>query len=116
MNNALSDFVAWAEHRAPEVPPQPRTAQKLRAGTGITQTLLDMIDAQQPISTTTLCDQTGLGNKLVWGLLKNHRKSGRVHHDRSQGWTAGLSDAERAAAKLLRANGWTVCAPEGRAE
>jgi hypothetical protein len=88
----------------------------VRKGTGITQTLLEMIDVQQPISTAALCEQAGIGNKVVWGLLKNHVKSGRVCHDCSQGWTAGVSAAERAAAKLLRANGWTVCAPEGRAE
>lgn len=116
MSNALSDFVTWAEHRAPDVPPSPRTAHMARAGTGITQTLLDIIDAQQPISTVALCERAGIESKAVWGLLKHHVKSGRVCHDCSQGWTAGVSDAERAAAKLLRASGWTVCAPEGRAE
>lgn len=116
MSNALSDFVAWAEHRAPEVPPQPRTANMVRAGTGITQTLLDIIDARQPISTVALCEQAGIESKAVWGLLKYHVKSGRVRHDGSHGWTAGVSDTERAAAKLLRARGWTVSAPEGREE
>ncbi|MCK9550268.1 hypothetical protein [Aquamicrobium sp.] len=87
MSNALSDFVTWAEHRAPDVPPSPRTAHMARAGTGITQTLLDMIDAQQPVTTAQLSEQTGIGTKIVWGLMKNHLKSGRVKHDISHGWT-----------------------------
>lgn len=87
MSNAFTDFISWSS--SPPTDPAVVTAgaHTSRAGTGITQTLLDMIDAQQPVTTTQLSEQAGIGTKIVWGLMKNHLKSGRVKHDISHGWT-----------------------------
>lgn len=116
MSNAFTDFVSWSSTRPPEPVMGSTAARMIRAGTGVTQMLLDVIDAQQPITTVSLCEQTGLESKVIWGLLKNHLKSGRLRHDGTQGWTAGISASERAAAALLRRAGWTVRPPEGRKE
>lgn len=116
MSNAFADFVSWSSTRPPEPVMASAAARMIRAGTGVTQVLLDVIDAQQPITTVNLCEQTGLESKVIWGLLKNHLKSGRLRHDATQGWNAGVSVRERAAAALLRHAGWTVCPPEGRQE
>lgn len=113
MSDALSDLVSWSQNRTPEAPPASVAARMIRAGTGVTQAVLDLIDAHQPITTDDLCKHLSVGSKVIWGLMKDHLKSGRVRHDITLGWTRGFSAHERAAAAMLRKHGWTCWPPEG---
>jgi hypothetical protein len=83
-----------------------------------TQMLLDAIDQLRHVTTMRLCLETDLDSRAVWGLLKQHRKSGRVRFMCGE-WSPGVSaasiKAEQAAA-LLRSLGWTVVEPAGAAK
>lgn len=75
-----------------------------------TQQLLDVIDQLLQVTTLRLCLETDLDSRAVWGLLKLHRKSGRVRFVLGE-WSPGVSAQTikaRQAAQLLRSLGWTV--------
>jgi hypothetical protein len=82
-----------------------------------TQQLLDVIDQLQHVTTMRLCLETDLDSRAVWGLLKQHRKSGRVRFTFGE-WSPGVSAASikaQQAATLLRSLGWTVIEPGRKA-
>jgi len=83
-----------------------------------TQQLLDAIDQLQHVTTMRLCLETDLDSRAVWGLLKQHRKSGRVRFMFGE-WSPGVSAASikaQQAATLLRSLGWTVVEPSRTAQ
>lgn len=83
-----------------------------------TQQLLDVIDQLQYVTTMRLCLETDLDSRAVWGLLKLHRKSGRVQFNYGE-WSTGVSAETikaQQAAQLLRSLGWTVVEPAGTAQ
>lgn len=83
-----------------------------------TQQLLDAIDQLGNVTTMRLCLETDLDSRAVWGLLKLHRKSGRVQFNYGE-WSPGVSAETikaQQAAQLLRSLGWTVVAPGRKAE
>lgn len=102
----LQQISAAACHHEPEPAPQPR-------GSGAA-TLLDLIASEGPIKTGALVKKSGLGCQQVWGMLKHHRKSGRVHFGDGK-WSLGADfkgrDVNRSV-RMLRAMGYTVQAPE----
>lgn len=86
-----------------------------REGTKTMQ-LLELIDTLGYVTTMRLCLETDLDSRAVWGLLKTHRKSGRVRFLFGE-WMPGESATSlkaRQAAALLRALGWTVVEPKGQ--
>jgi hypothetical protein len=83
-----------------------------------TQQLLDAIDQLGHVTTLRLCVETDLDSRAVWGLLKLHRKSGRVRFVYGE-WSPGLSAQTikaQQAAQLLRSLGWTVVEPARTAQ
>ncbi len=95
--------------------PQP-TAEA--AESSKTQQLLDAIDQLRHVTTMRLCLETELDSRAVWGLLKQHRKTGRVRYMFGE-WSPGVSAASikaQQAATLLRSLGWTVVEPAGTAK
>ncbi len=68
--------------------PQP-TAEA--AESSKTQMLLYAIDQLRHVTTMRLCLETDLDSRAVWGLLKQHRKSGRVRFMCGE-WSPGVSD------------------------
>jgi hypothetical protein len=96
--------------RQPEPTAEPAEGSK-------TQALLDAIDQLRHVTTLRLCLETDLDSRAVWGLLKQHRKSGRVRFMFGE-WSPGVSAQTlkaRQAATLLRSLGWTVIEPGGEA-
>lgn len=92
----------------------PRQAAAARAsGTTITSHLLQLLQANGPMSTAEICDAAALTSRQVWGLLKTQRNYGRVTYD-GRAWALASpapSAGEEQAAALLRAKGWAVAAP-----
>lgn len=83
-----------------------------------TQELLDAIDQLGHVTTMRLCLEMDLDSRAVWGLLKLHRKSGRVRFMFGE-WSPGVSAETikaQQAAQLLRSLGWTVVEPAGTAQ
>lgn len=94
--------------------PEPSAAPGERTKT---QQLLDAIDQLGHVTTMRLCLETDLDSRAVWGLLKLHRKSGRVQFNYGE-WSPGVaaeSIKAQQAADMLRALGWTVLPPAGKA-
>ena len=93
--------------------PEPTAAPGERTKT---QQLLDAIDQLGHVTTMRLCLETDLDSRAVWGLLKLHRKSGRVRFIFGE-WSPGVSAETikaQQAAQLLRSLGWTVVEPGGQ--
>lgn len=98
--------------------PAARTEPQQQAPAGETKTalLLQTIDTWRHVTTMNLCLETDLDSRVVWGLLKSHRKSGRVQFNYGE-WSPGVSAASikaQQAADMLRALGWTVLPPGGK--
>ena len=94
-----------------------KTKPKKREKATKTQHLLDAIDQLGHVTTMRLCLETDLDSRAVWGLLKLHRKSGRVQFNFGE-WSPGVSAETikaQQAADLLRSLGWTVVEPVRKA-
>jgi hypothetical protein len=113
--NAASPWDALIRRSVVRRLPQP-TAEA--AESSKTQMLLDAIDQLRHVTTMRLCLETDLDSRAVWGLLKQHRKLGRVRFTFGE-WSPGVSAASikaQQAATLLRSQGWTVVEPSGTAQ
>lgn len=100
-------------HRIPAVKAVAFTS--LEHGRSKTDQLLQIIDQLGYATTMRLCLETDLDSRQVWGLLKQHRKSGRVEFVYGE-WRAGksaMSIKVLQAVELLRAQGWMVVEPGG---
>jgi len=85
----------------------------LREGESKTEFLLRMLRDVGPQTTVDLSAALGDPTRLVWGLLKVPRETGRVYFDAGV-WRINhrfvRPDIARAA-ELLRSQGWTVTEP-----
>jgi len=110
MHQPFADLIRLATRtasRAPERAPSSGTR---------TGELLHLLAWHGPMHTVELASAVALPTRLVWGLLKVPRHRGQVEFSSGK-WTLNRDycrqqqDELQAAARLLRANGWTVQSP-----